>query len=122
MVQEYETIFRMWPFPQSTVAEIEPPPASQSNQDRVAEADKEFSAANGEYLEACLVVDRYCRTHRTPPQFFLLNDHVMVPVNANDRADPELQKLESIKRQALVKRNARMRWRADMRQAAGLIR
>src|SRR6266436_5711995 len=75
VVQEYETIFRMWPFPQSTVAEIEPPPASQSNQDRVAEADKEFSAANGEYLEACLVVDRYCRTHRTPPQFFLLNDH-----------------------------------------------
>jgi hypothetical protein len=101
------------------VIEAEP----ETDSDRLAEIERDYRIADGKYIDAWQSVRHYVATHpQLSPQFYMQDGKVYVPVNANQRADVELQRLERVKQQALTARNELLRRRSELMMKMGLIK
>jgi len=98
---------------------VDPP---ETDADRLAEVERDYRVAERNFLNACESVLRYVTTHTMKPQFYIHNGGLYVPVNANARADMELQGLERHKQQALTARNELLRRRSELMMKTGMIR
>ncbi len=99
---------------------VEAPP--ETPEQRLAGIEQAFQAADGLYREACQDIRRYCETQRVRPQFSLVDDKVMGPVNQEQRNDPELQRLHSRRLSTLKLRNEEMGALARLKLELKLIR
>ena len=97
---------------------VEAPP--ETPEQRLAGIEQAFQAADGLYREACQDIRRYCETHKVRPQFFLVDDRVMGPVN--QQRHPELQRLHSRRLSTLKLRNEEMGALARLKLELKLIR
>ena len=116
------TISPMNWFRRAEVIEAEPETV-ETDADRLAAIEREYRAAQQAFVDAWQSVRHYVATNPQPsPQFYMQNGKVYVPVNANQRADVELQRLERVKQQALTARNELLRRRSELMMKMGLIK
>jgi hypothetical protein len=108
---------RMWPFASHSV-EVQSLPLP-TDEERLAEIEKEFHVADREFVAACLACARYALQHKDA-RTFMLNDQLYARVNAMSR-DPILAGLERAREQARLRRSARLKERADLRLQLKLI-
>jgi len=94
---------------------------SETDSDRLALTERAYRESKQRLIDARMAVDHYRKTHKVPPQFYIENGRMMIPVGGS-RGGEELDQLERLERQALQIRNERMRERAILRMNLGLVR
>lgn len=93
----------------------------KTESDLLAEIEQAYQRAKAEHIAASEAVNEYRRTHDIPPQFYVRNNAIFVPVNG-PRSDAELKRLESAERRTLRVRNESMYARAEMLKRMGLVK
>ena len=93
---------------------------AQTDEDCLAEIERDFRIADRAFVDACLAVVRYRQTHKDPRLHFL-NGELYASLNAMTCC-PELLQLERNRDKALRRRSELLRVRAELTVRMGLVR